>query len=428
MARQRLRQRLTDNAVTDNAATDNAAPAGEATRTPRAGYTPGAQNSSATLASGFNNFLSAGKLSLAIRLGLRYGVDREYIRRYLGILAADAMLAPMRFWQSAVYGGRIKRTPVHPRPLFLLGFWRSGTTLLHNLLSMDPQWGFVSTYQAAMPDAFLAGQNRVRRMIERSLPANRGVDNIPVDLAMPQEEEIALDCMCGHSPYIYLHFPRTGQGALDYLFAGDRLGEHRREEWRREFMRMLRTASYHMGSRPRLLKSPSNTSRITALLELFPEARFVYIQRDPYDTVRSYEHLIRLMNDWHALQRVDFDELLHNQLGVYRDMAEAYLRQKTRIPDGRLVEIRYEELEHDKVGQIRSIYSELGLDGFGEFEPRLTRYVESIEGFQKNPSHVSDRVIRAVNECVPFLVSEYGYPHRSPAAAVESTVITSVQA
>ena len=340
-------------------------------------------------------------------------MDREFLPRYLGLLFCDALFAPMRLWQTVAYSGRIAREQLHPEPLFLLGFWRSGTTLLHNLLSMDSRWGFVNTYQAAMPDVFLAGQNRVRRMIEKSLPPNRGVDNIPVDFAMPQEEEIAIMCTSGLSPYAFLHFPRTAEKALDYLFVEERLDDRQQAEWKGEFTRLLKAASYYMGGKPLLLKSPSNTSRIPALLDLFPNARFVYIQRDPYDTVRSYLHLIRLMNDWHALQRVDFDDLLQKQLQVYRDMAEAYLRQKELIPAGRLVEIRYEDLEQDKVEQIRGIYDKLGLEGYADFEPRLTEYVASIDGFQKNPSHVSDRIIRAVNEYVPFLVTEYGYPSRT---------------
>ena len=379
----------------------------------RVGYRPSELPRSATFASGFNSFLTTGRLSLALRLGLKHGVDREFMARYLGLLFCDALFAPMRLWQSMAYGRRIAREELHPEPLFLLGFWRSGTTLLHNLLSMDQRWGFVNTYQAAMPDVFLAGQNRVRRMIEKSLPPNRGVDNIPVDFSMPQEEEIAMMCSSGLSPYAFLHFPRTAEKALDYLFVEERLDARERAEWKREFTRLLKTASYYMGGKPLLLKSPSNTSRITALLELFPSAKFVYIQRDPYDTVRSYERLLRLMNDWHALQRSDFDGLLMKQLEVYRDMAMAYLEQRELIPSGRLVEIRYEELEQDKVGQIRRIYDALGLDGYDEFEPRLAEYVASIEGFQKNPSHVSDRIIRAVNEYVPFMVSEYGYPRRA---------------
>jgi hypothetical protein len=378
----------------------------------RVGYRPGEPVQSATFASGFNSFLTTGRLSLALRLGFKHGVDREFMARYLGLLFCNALFSPMRFWQSMAYSGRIAREELHPEPLFLLGFWRSGTTLLHNLLSMDPRWGFVNTYQAAMPDVFLAGQNRVRRMIEKSLPPNRGVDNIPVDFAMPQEEEIAMMCSSGLSPYAYLHFPRTAQDSLDYLFAKERLDSEELEQWQRDYMKLLRTASYHMGGKPLLLKSPSNTSRITALLDLFPNAKFAYIQRDPYDTVRSYERLIRLMNDWHALQRADFDGLLVKQLEVYRDMATAYLDQRELIPDGHLVEMRYEDLEHDKVGQIRRLYDALGLEGYAAFEPGLTEYVASIEGFEKNPSHVGDRVIEAVNEYVPFLVTEYGYKLR----------------
>ena len=379
----------------------------------RAGYRPGEPTKSATFASGFNSFLTTGRLSLALRLGLKHGVDREFMARYMGLLFCNALFAPMRLWQSMAYSGRIAREELHPEPLFLLGFWRSGTTLLHNLLSMDPRWGFVSTYQAAMPDVFLAGQNRVRRMIEKSLPPNRGVDNIPVDFAMPQEEEIAMMCGSGLSPYAYLHFPRSAEGSLDYLFPKDRLEPGRLEQWKQQYTKLLRAASYYMDGKPLLLKSPSNTSRITALLDLFPDARFVYIQRDPYDTVRSYAHLIRLMNDWHALQRVDFDQLLRKQLEVYRGMAEAYLEQRTLIPSGRLVEIRFEELEQDKIGQIRRIYDALGFEDYNDFEPRLTEYVESIAGFEKNPSHMSDQVIRAVNDYLPFLVAEYGYPHRA---------------
>ena len=377
-------------------------------------YTPGNVGRVGTFSSGSNSFLATGSLSLALRLGLRYGVDQRYIPRYLGILATDVAFAPLRLWQSAAYGWRIRRQELHPEPLFLLGFWRSGTTLLHNLLSMDPQWGFVSTYQAALPSSFLAGQGWVRRMIENMLPPNRGVDNIPVDLAMPQEEEIAMMCTGGRSPYVFLSFPRNAENALEYLFPDAALDRSRRDRWQREYINLLKAASFHMDGKPLLLKSPSNTSRVAALLELFPDARFIYIQRNPYDTVRSYIHLLRLMNDWHALQSIDFEQLVLQQMDVYQRMAKAYLEQKQLIPEGRLVEISYETLEVDKVGQIRNIYRALELPGYDAFEPRLVEYAGSVDDFQKNPAHINDQVINLVNDFVPFLVSGYGYASRQP--------------
>ena len=392
----------------------------QGSRLARGGYNPAARAKADTgFSTGFNSFLSTGRLTLALRLGMRYGVDRRFIPRYLGILATDVGFAPFRFWQTAAYGRRIARTEIHPEPLFLLGFWRSGTTLLHNLFACDPQWGFVSTYQAALPDLFLAGQNRLRRWLSSTLPETRGIDNIPVDFAMPQEEEIALMCASGLSPYVSLNFPRTANETLEYLFMDDGVDAGARERWRREYVKLLKAATLYMDGKPLTLKSPSNTSRIAALLELFPDARFVYIQRNPYDTLRSYAHLLRLMNGWHALQDIDFDELLERQAGIYRRMAEAYLEQRDLIPAGRLVEIRYEELEQDNIGQMERIYDSLSLDGYQAFAPQLADYVASIADFQKNPSQISGQVIRLVNEHVPFLVSEFGYEFMEPPAEAQ---------
>ena len=380
-------------------------------RSGRRGYSPGAlAEAHAGFSTGFNSFLATGRLSLALRLGLRYGVDRRYLPRYLGILASDVAFAPFRMWQSVAYGRRIERTEIHPQPVFLIGFWRSGTTLLHNLFACDPQWGFVNTYQAALPDLFLAGQRRLRGLLSSALPENRGIDNIPVDFALPQEEEIALMCASGLSPYVSLNFPRTANDTLEYLFMGPEVGQREREQWRSAYTGLLKAATLYMDGKPLVLKSPSNTSRISELLHLFPDARFIYIQRNPYDTLRSYLHLLRLMNGWHALQSVDFEELVQRQVKIYRRMAQSYLEQRSLISEGRLVEIRYEDLEQDKIAQVHRIYQGLNLDGYDAFAPQLAGYVDSIADFQKNPSHISDQVIQLVNEHVPVLVSEFGYP------------------
>lgn len=380
----------------------------------RSGYNPANDAGNVSLSSGFNSFLSTGRLSLALRLGRRYGVDRRYIPRYLGMILTDLGFAPFRLWQSLAYGGRIERAEIHPEPIFLLGFWRSGTTLLHNLFAVDPQWGYISTYQAALPDVFLAGQGRLRRMLSSALPETRGIDNIPVDFGMPQEEEIALMCTSGLSPYVSLVFPRTANETLEYLFIGESADAAERERWRAAYLHLLKAATLAMDGKPLIIKSPSNTSRVGELLDMFPRARFVYIQRNPYDTLRSYIHLLRLMNAWHALQDIDFDELLLRQIQIYRRMALAYQEQRAQIPDGRLIEIKYEDLDVDKFGQMRSIYDALGLSGFDETAPQLTEYLESIADFQKNPSQVSDQAIRAVNEYVPFLVTDYGYDPLTP--------------
>jgi len=52
-----------------------------------------------------------------------------------------------------IMGRKIKNYSFKESPLFIIGHWRSGTTLLHNLLSKDPDTGIVSTYHAVFPDS-----------------------------------------------------------------------------------------------------------------------------------------------------------------------------------------------------------------------------------------------------------------------------------
>ena len=65
-------------------------------------------------------------------------------------------------------------------------------------------------------------------------------------------------------------------------------------------------------------------------------------------------------------------------------MCEAFFEQKGLIPKEQFCEVRFEDLEKDKIGQIRRIYETLALDGFQSLESKLQAYVSSISNYQKN--------------------------------------------
>src|SRR5271165_4013636 len=52
----------------------------------------------------------------------------------------------IRWMQEAILGRRIRKTQITQPPIFILGHWRTGTTLLHELLVLDPRFGYPSTY------------------------------------------------------------------------------------------------------------------------------------------------------------------------------------------------------------------------------------------------------------------------------------------
>jgi hypothetical protein len=71
-------------------------------------------------------------------------------------------------------------------------------------------------------------------------------------------------------------------------------------------------------------------------------------------------------------------------ISVYTEMYDAYFEQRALIPEGRLHDVSYEDLERQPVSVIGSIYESLGLSGFEEVRPRLESYLASIAGYRKN--------------------------------------------
>ena len=102
--------------------------------------------------------------------------------------------------------------------------------------------------------------------------------------------------------------------------------------------------------RPLVLKSPPHTARIRLLLGLFPDARFVHIHRDPYVVFRSTRHMIRVVQPVFRFQEGPLPDGDDRILGVYTEMYDAYFEQRGLIPEGRLCEVGFEDLERDPVG------------------------------------------------------------------------------
>jgi hypothetical protein len=71
-------------------------------------------------------------------------------------------------------------------------------------------------------------------------------------------------------------------------------------------------------------------------------------------------------------------------LGIYTEMCDAYFEERGLIPQGRLCEVSFEDLERDPAGVVGSVYESLGLPGFEDVRPRLEGYLDSIADYRKN--------------------------------------------
>ena len=71
-------------------------------------------------------------------------------------------------------------------------------------------------------------------------------------------------------------------------------------------------------------------------------------------------------------------------ISVYTELYDAYFEERGLIPQGRLCDVGYEDLERDPTGVIGSIYESLDLKGFEDVRPRLKAYLDSIANYRKN--------------------------------------------
>jgi len=310
------------------------------------------------------------------------GVDPAYWHRAALITAMSLLNTLGSRAEERRFGRDVDKTVIAEPPLFVLGHWRTGTTLLHNLISRDPRFAYPNIHDTTYPGTLLRNGNNGADRMGRFLPAKRPMDNISVDLDLPQEDEFALALSCLCSPDLALNFPRRWDRYLQYLtFEG--VASERVEDWKRTFIWFLKKLTLKYG-RPLVLKSPPHTARIRLLLELFPEARFVNIHREPYTVFQSWRHTQDTLAWFLYVQKPDLAASDNRLLRMGRILFDAYFDQRHLIPEGRLVDIAYEDLEARPVEVMQEIYTKLGLPNFEEFRPRLQAYVDSLGGYRKN--------------------------------------------
>lgn len=326
----------------------------------------------------------------------------------MGILAASSLTLPLRLGEKLLFDRQIARTKVHEQPIFIQGFARSGTTHLHNLMAQDPGLGFVTTYQAVAAPFFLITRGWLDRLIARRLPTTRPMDNVAVSLDFPQEEELALAAKCCLSSVHHLSFPERAREIMTKMGRME-LNEAEMQEWNRNYMYALRAATLTSYGRPLVLKTPANLGRTRLLLKLFPDAKFVFVVRNPYVVFSSTMRLYRTMIPLYQLQEVDWDVIESAVFSNYVDMTHLYMQDRELIPKGNLMEVKFEDIEEDALDVLENIYNRLGLQGWTRAQKPITEYLDTLSGYRKNRYSFDQDLLNKVDREWGFAVREWGY-------------------
>ncbi len=159
-----------------------------------------------------------------------------------------------------------------------------------------------------------------------------------------------------------------------------------------------------------MLKSPTHTCRIPALLELFPGARFIHIVRDPHIVFPSTINLWKALYETQGLQRPTFAGLEERVFDTFTHLYTRLEQSKPLLAPNRFHELRYEDLMADPIGQMRLLYERLELGGFEEFLPRLKSFLTASAGYKTNRYPDLDPALRAeITRRWGHVIRQYGY-------------------
>ena len=117
---------------------------------------------------------------------------------------------------------------------------------------------------------------------------------------------------------------------------------------------------------------------------MFPQARYVVIERNPYEVFASNLKLWRTLLNLYAVEFSSSDEIEQFVLAAYLMHEEAIAAGMSMTDANRLACVRYEELAADPIGQVERLYGELELGNFGSVRARMEKYVAGAAGYARN--------------------------------------------
>ena len=331
--------------------------------------------------------------------------------RYLPDCLIDLIFAfgnsGLKGLSDILFSRRVDRVQLTDDPIFIIGHWRTGTTLLHELLALDPQHRVPTTFECFAPNHFLITERLVKRWIGFALPRRRPPDQMAMGWDQPQEDEFAL-CNSGvPSPYATITFPNHPPQFQEYLDLED-LSRSQRDRWCQTLLTFLKQLTYNRPGRL-VLKSPTHTFRLPTLCEMFPRAKFVYMVRDPYAVFASTVRLWKSLYASQGYQKPTYQGLDEFVFETFTKMHQRLEATRGLVDRDRFHTLRYEDLVRDPVAEMRTLYERLALGDYDPIEPAVEDYFHQRADYRPNRHVLAPEIREQVGRRWRPYIEQYGY-------------------
>ena len=158
-----------------------------------------------------------------------------------------------------------------------------------------------------------------------------------------------------------------------------------------------------------VLKNPVNTGRTKTLLEIFPDAKFIFIMRNPVTTYLSSKKFFTRLFPTLNLEQFSEEEIKEMILYDYDRIMKDYLADKTHIPEDQLLEINFEEFESEPIRYLNKIYQNLHIEGFEGAQPCFLKYIEEQKSHKMYRYQMDKEEFALVVNKLDFAMKNWNY-------------------
>jgi hypothetical protein len=322
----------------------------------------------------FRDGLAALTRSLDTESGLS-PVGRVLARQ----MVVGLLVARLRLYDLIARHPEILDEPIEA-PIFVVGLPRTGTTHLHTTLAQDERLRSMPYWESLepIPDPTAAPRGdgepdpRIKRCATSLKLVHHVAPHFPAMHEMTAEgphEEIALLAVELESMFFEAGYDVPGYAA--WYESHDQTTSYR-------FLRtMLQALQWLRGGRRWVLKSPQHLEQLPVLLDVFPDAIVVQTHRDPVAVMASLVTMEAYTRRIQHAGPVDLDRVGAHWSGRIERMLRRSVDDRARIPDGRVLDVRFHELMADQLGALAQIEEAAGLSFDSMARRSITRYVDA---------------------------------------------------
>jgi hypothetical protein len=258
------------------------------------------------------------------------------------------------------------------KPLFVIAFPRSGTTLLHNLLSLDPVNRFLVGWEAQEPcpppeifhdpfDPRIQRSLAVRQWMLRLSPELKKSVSLNLQTSGPEECHRLLQHEFKSKGFgVYFHVP----GYMKWL---SQCNLQTAYEYHNLFLKLLQ---WRNPKERWILKSPIHMFGLRALLNQYPDANIIFIHRDPLISLASSLNLNKTVLSIFS-DSVNPHALAEEKLAMHIRTADNLLKIRSTASDANIYDLYYVDLIKDPVNAVKCCYKHFGIKTGNAHEKRM---------------------------------------------------------